>query len=65
MVSCHHQEALNYKFKYKKAYKSLNHADHVDQWLTAAEYQINQIAIPTDCGVETHKDHNIFSHYRS
>ena len=30
MVSHHHEEALNYKFKHKRANKSLN---NVDQWL--------------------------------
>ena len=39
MVSCHHEEALNYKFKYKRAHKSLNDAEWEDQWFTAAEYQ--------------------------
>ena len=60
MVSCHHEEALNYKFKQKRANKSLNDADRVDQWITATESQINQIAITKDCGVATHK-RQIFS----
>ena len=55
MVSCHHKEALNYKFKHKRADKSLSDADRVDQWVTATEYQINQIAITTNCGVATNK----------
>ena len=51
MVSCHHEEALNYKFKHKRANKYFSDADRVDQWFTAAKYQINQIAIKTDYGV--------------
>ena len=64
MVSCHHEEALNYKFKHKRANKSLSDVDRVAQWFTA-EYLINQIAIKTDCGVATHKGPNICTHYRS
>ena len=62
MVNRHHEEALNYKFKHRRANKSLSHADRVDQWFTAAEFQINQIVIKTDCGIATHEGPNIFSH---
>ena len=65
MVSCHHEGALNYTFKDKRADKSLSNVDRIDQWVTAAEYQIHQFAITTDCGVATHKDTKIFSHYKS
>ena len=65
MVSCHHEEVLNYKFNRKRANKSLSDADRVDQWITAAEYQINQIAIKTDCGVVTHIGPNVFTYYRN
>ena len=33
MVSCHHEEALNYKFKHNIGNKSLNDLDRVAQWL--------------------------------
>ena len=33
MVSCHHEEALKYKFKHKRANKSLSDVDRVAQWL--------------------------------
>ena len=64
MVSCHHDEALNFKLKHKRANKSLSDVDRLAQWFTA-EYLINQIAIKTDCGVATNKGPNICSHYRS
>ena len=64
MVSCHHEEVLNYKFEHKRANKSLSDVDRIDQWFTAAEYLINQIAIKTDCGVATHKGPNVSTHYR-
>ena len=31
MVSCHHEEALNYKFKHKKTNKFLSDVDRVAQ----------------------------------
>ena len=64
MVSCHHEEALYYKFKYNRANKSLSDVDRVAQWLTV-QYVINQIAVKTDCWVATHKGPNICTHYRS
>ena len=64
MVSCHHEEAMNYKFKHERANKSLSDVDRVPQWFTV-EYLINQSAIKTDCGVATHKGPNICTHYRS
>ena len=33
MVSCHHEEALNYRFKHKRANKSFGDVDRVAQWL--------------------------------
>ena len=33
MVICHHEEALNYNFKHKRANKSLSDVDRVAQWL--------------------------------
>ena len=47
MVSYHHEEALNYKFKHKGAKESLSDVDQVAQWFTA-EYLINDIATKTD-----------------
>ena len=35
MVSCYHEEALNYKFKHEKADQSLSDGDRVAQWFTA------------------------------
>ena len=60
MVSCHHEEALNFKLMHKRANKSLSDVDRVAQWFTA-EYLINQIAIKTDCGVATHEGVPIFA----
>ena len=65
MVNCHHEEALNYKFKHKEANQSLSDADKVDQWFTASEYQINQIAIKTECGIPTCVGPNVFNQNRS
>ena len=64
MVSCDHEEALNYMFKHKRAKKSLSDVDRGAQWFTV-EYLINQISIKADCGVATHKGPNICTHYRS
>ena len=33
MVGWHHEEALNYKFKHRRANKSLRDVDRVAQWL--------------------------------
>ena len=33
MVSCHHEEALNYKLKHKRANKFNSNVDQVAQWL--------------------------------
>ena len=64
MKSYHQEEALSYKFKHKRADKSLSDVDRVPELFTA-EYLINQIAITTDCGVATHKGPNICTHNRS
>ena len=61
MVSCHHEEALNFKFKHKRANKSLSDVDRVAQCFKLS----NQIAIKTNCRVATHKGPNICTHYRS
>ena len=61
MVSCYHEKALNYKFKHKRANKSLIDSDRVAQWFTA-EYLINQIVMKTDCGVATHKGPIVCTH---
>ena len=65
MVSCQNEDALNHKFKHKRANMSLSGKDRVDQWVTATDNQINQIVITTDGGVATHKGPNILSHYRN
>ena len=40
MVNCHHEEALNYKFKHERANNSLSHAD---QWLSALSTQVTKL----------------------
>ena len=60
MVSCHHEEALNYKFNHKRANKSLRDTDRVDHWFN---HSTHKIAIKMDCGVVIHKGPNVFSHY--
>ena len=50
MVSCYHEEALNYKFKHNRANKNLGHSDRVAQWFTTAENQINQISSKRNVG---------------
>ena len=45
MVSCHHNEALNYKFKHKRANKSLKDVDLVAQWLKQKWLNLSTIAI--------------------
>ena len=54
MVSCHLKEALNYKFKHKRANVSLNSVNPVAKWL----HQVRPIWVPiatkVDSGVATH-----------
>ena len=59
----HKEVALNYKFKHKRANKSLSGAGRVDQWFIT-EYHIYQFAIKVDCLVGTHKSSNVFLHFR-
>ena len=55
MVSCQHEEALNYKFKHKRANKSLNALERVAQWLKQNGSIWKPIAINMDSRVATHK----------
>ena len=55
MVSCHHEEILNYKFKHKRANKTSSDVDWVAQWLKQNGRIWKPIGIKMDCGVATHK----------
>ena len=59
MVSFHHQEALNYKFKHKRANKSLSSVDRVsgDRLYAQSEYRLQS---NIDRGYATHIGPNIF-----
>ena len=66
MVSCHHNEALNYKFKHKRANKSLKDVDLVAQWLKQ-----KWLNLSTDCnqkwivGSQPTEGPNVSTHYRN